>query len=186
VILVLFLGQFLNGRFGFLRRFNIPEPVSGGIIASVFLGALHLLFDADVVFSDHYRDILLVVFFTSIGLGTDVKSIVKGGRVLGLFAALAVFYLFAHSIVGVLVAGSFDINPNLGVLAGSASLQGGHGNVVAWAPILTSASRVALGRARNHRILRCPWYPAGSVERLDRPRRLVQHPRGFAPLWLVQ
>ena len=136
-ILVLFLGKFLNGKFGFLRRFTIPDPVTGGVIASVFFGILHLMFDVDIVFSDHYRDILLVVFFTSIGLETEVKSIVKGGRVLGVLALLAVFYLFAQSMVGVLVAVLFDIDPNLGVLAGSTSLQGGHGNVVAWVPVLT-------------------------------------------------
>ncbi len=34
-ILVLFLGKFLINRIAFLRNYNIPEPVVGGLIASL-------------------------------------------------------------------------------------------------------------------------------------------------------
>lgn len=135
-ILILFLGRFLNERWSFLRRFNIPDPVTGGIISSAFLGALYLVLDVDVLFSDHYRDMLLVVFFTCIGLETDARSFIRGGRVLALFAALAVSYLVFQNVVGIAVAKLLGVDPNLGVLAGSTCLQGGHGNVVAWAPVL--------------------------------------------------
>ncbi|RKZ14131.1 sodium/glutamate symporter [bacterium] len=135
-ILVLFLGKFLNRRIGFLRQYNVPEPVTGGIVGSVGFGILYLLFDIDVEFSNHYRDIFLVVFFTAIGLKTEARSIIKGGRVLFLFASLAVLFLFLQNVLGVLIARMFGENPNIGILAGSAALQGGHGNIVAWAPIL--------------------------------------------------
>jgi ESS family glutamate:Na+ symporter len=112
--------------------------VTGGVVASVGFGLLHLVAGVDVAFSEGYRDSLLVVFFTCVGLETDVRSIVRGGRVLGWLAALAVLYLFLQSLLGVGVARLFGVDPNLGVVAGSASLQGGHGNIVAWAPILSS------------------------------------------------
>ena len=32
-ILVLFLGKYLTSKLAFLREYNIPEPVSGGLIA---------------------------------------------------------------------------------------------------------------------------------------------------------
>lgn len=35
-ILVLILGHYLNRKIGFLREYNIPEPVSGGILAAIF------------------------------------------------------------------------------------------------------------------------------------------------------
>jgi len=44
--------------------------------------------------------------------------------------------VFVVYIIGVYIAKIFDINPLAGVLAGSAALQGGHGNVVSWSPIL--------------------------------------------------
>ena len=144
-ILVLFLGKALNRKIGFLRQFNIPAPVTGGVLAAVFFGFLHLRFHLDIDFTDTYRDILLVVFFTAIGLKTDLQSIVKGGRVLLLFSVLAVVFLFVQNLAGVGVAMVFGANPNVGVLAGSTALQGGHGNVVAWVPILARDYGVTSG-----------------------------------------
>ena len=76
-ILVLFLGKYLNKKINFLRKYNIPEPVTGGLVASLFFGLLYLLFDLDINFSTHYRDILLIVFFTAIGLSTEVRSMAR-------------------------------------------------------------------------------------------------------------
>jgi ESS family glutamate:Na+ symporter len=135
-ILVLFLGKFLNRKIGFLRQFNIPAPVTGGMIGSIFFGFLYLVFDFNIVFADTYRDILLVVFFTAIGLETDIRSIIKGGRILVLFGILAVAYLFIQNLAGIALAKAFGANLNVGILAGSTALQGGHGNIVAWAPVL--------------------------------------------------
>ncbi len=137
-ILVLFLGKYLNKKINFLRQFNIPEPVTGGLVASLFFGALYLL-DFDISFSDgaeHYRNVLLVVFFTSIGLSTDFKSIIKGGKVLLILSALAIGYIFIQNYLGMFVAKLFGFSPATGLLAGSVALQGGHGNVVSWEGIL--------------------------------------------------
>jgi ESS family glutamate:Na+ symporter len=135
-VLVLFLGKYLNRKIGFLRQFNIPEPVTGGIVASVIFGIVHALFNFDITFSKHYQNIFLVVFFTAIGLKTEFKSIVKGGRLLALLTVVAIVYIFAQNYLGAFLAQLFGINKNAGILAGSAALQGGHGNIVAWAPIL--------------------------------------------------
>ena len=75
-VLVLFLGKYLNKRIPFLHHFNIPEPVTGGIIASVVFAALYYIFELSIEFSDPSRDILLIVFFTSIGLSTELRSII--------------------------------------------------------------------------------------------------------------
>ena len=135
-VIVLFIGKYLNKRINFLHHYNIPEPVSGGLLASLFFGLLYLVFGVNISFSTHYRDILLVVFFTAIGLSTQFKSIIQGGKVLLLITIFAVVYIFIQNIIGVYIARLFDINPLAGVLAGSASLQGGHGNVVSWSSIL--------------------------------------------------
>ena len=138
-ILVLFLGKYLNQKIDFLRKFNIPEPVTGGIVASLFFGLLYL-FGIDITFSpqaEHYRGVLLVVFFTSIGLSTDFKSIIKGGKVLLILSALAIGYIFLQNYLGIFIANMFGFSPATGLLAGSVALQGGHGNVVSWEPIIS-------------------------------------------------
>ena len=49
-ILVLFLGKYLNNNIKYLRRFHIPEPVTGGLAASLFFGLLYFLFDINIHF----------------------------------------------------------------------------------------------------------------------------------------
>jgi len=142
-ILVLFLGKYLNSKIGFLRQYNIPEPVTGGIVVSLFWGLLYLIFGFNVEFSNRYRDILLVVFFTAIGLSTKFKTIVKGGKLLGLLTVLAIAFIFVQNYIGIFIAQIFNVNPNTGILTGSASLQGGHGNIVAYAPILEGKYNVS-------------------------------------------
>ena len=143
-ILVLFMGKYLNRKINFLRKFNIPEAVTGGIVASLFFGLLFLL-GFEITFSagsKHYRDVLLVIFFTSIGLSTDFKSIIKGGKVLLMLSALAIAYIFVQNYIGIGIARLFGFSSPTGLLAGSVALQGGHGNVVSWEPILSSEYHV--------------------------------------------
>jgi len=135
-ILVLFLGKYLNKKIKVLHKYNIPEPVTGGLIASLFFGLLYLLFKTDISFSTRYRDIFLIVFFTAIGLSTKIKSIIKGGRVLLILTVFAVAYIFFQNYIAISIAKLFSLEPVIGILSGSAALQGGHGNIVSWVPVI--------------------------------------------------
>ena len=55
-IFVLFIGKRLNDAFGFLREFNIPEPVTGGIIFSLLLGLIYALSGVTFEFDLSGRD----------------------------------------------------------------------------------------------------------------------------------
>ena len=92
-ILVLYLGKLLTGKIAFLREFNIPEPVSGGLIASGVFGLLYAVFDLNVDFALDVRDELLIAFFTTIGLSSRFQTLLKGGKQLGILLVLAVVYL---------------------------------------------------------------------------------------------
>ena len=135
-VLVLFLGKYLNNKFKVLRKYNIPEPVTGGLVASLFFWLLYLLFNLEIEFSTHYRDILLIVFFTSLGLSTKIKSIVKGGKALLILTVFAIAYIFLQNYMGIVMAKLFNFNPAMGLLVGSIPLQGGHGNVVSFVPVI--------------------------------------------------
>ncbi len=142
-VLVLFLGKYLNKKIDILRKYNIPEPVTGGFVASLIFGLLYFIFKLDISFSNHYRDILLVVFFTSIGLSTEMKSIIKGGKVLVILTVFALAYIFAQNYISIAIAKIFDLHPAIGVLAGSAALQGGHGNIVSWVPVINTQFNIS-------------------------------------------
>lgn len=144
-ILVLYLGRYLNDKLALLREYNIPEPVTGGLLASVFFGLIYWLADTEISFDLANRDILLVVFFTTIGLSSRVDVLRKGGRQLIVLLVLAAGYLVIQNLVGVGVALLFGTQPVSGLLAGSISFSGGHGTAIAWAP--TFAQDYGISRA---------------------------------------
>jgi ESS family glutamate:Na+ symporter len=67
-ILVLFLGKALNRQLRFLREYTIPEPVSGGLLVALVITLLHLVFGLEINFGMRARDLLLVYFFTTVGM----------------------------------------------------------------------------------------------------------------------
>lgn len=133
-ILVLFLGKYLNKKIGFLREYNIPEPVTGGVLISLLLGCVYFAFNFNFEFSLQGRDNLLIVFFTTIGLSSRLSTLVQGGKSLIILLILAVVYLFLQNLTGISVTGLSGQQSAVGILSGSVSLSGGHGTAIAWAP----------------------------------------------------
>ena len=132
-ILVLFLGKFLNKRINFLREYNISEPVTGGVVASIVFGALYFLFNAEFVFSLNQRDSLLIVFFTTIGLSSRFSTLLEGGKSLIILLICAIAYLFLQNFIGIGVTSITGLNKVVGLVGGTVSLSGGHGTAIAWA-----------------------------------------------------
>ena len=133
-IIVLFVGKGLNFRFAFLRNFNIPEPVVGGLLFSILFAIIYVVFGITVEFDMKGRDIMLVYFFTTIGLNSNVRDLVKGGKPLIILLTATILYMVIQNAVGISVASLFGLNPLVGMLGGTVSLIGGHGTAIAWAP----------------------------------------------------
>lgn len=137
-ILVLYLGRYINDRLRVLRDYNIPEPVTGGLLASIFFGLLYGFADIEVNFDMANRNMLLIVFFTTIGLSSRIDVLKQGGKSLLILLFLAIGYLFLQNLVGIGIAAAAGAPPVVGVLTGSVSLSGGHGTAIAWAPTFGS------------------------------------------------
>ncbi len=133
-ILVLFIGKGLNLRFAVLRDFNIPEPVVGGLLFSILFAVLYFSTGISVDFDLHARDIMLVYFFTTIGLNSNIMDLIKGGKPLIILLAATIFYMVLQNVIGISVASAFGLEPLVGMLGGTVSLIGGHGTAIAWAP----------------------------------------------------
>ncbi|MGI9204084.1 MAG: sodium/glutamate symporter [Woeseiaceae bacterium] len=142
-ILVLYLGRLMVAKISFLRDFNIPQPVVGGLIASVFFGLCYAFFGLTFEFALDVRDELLIAFFTTIGLSSRFETLLKGGPQLGILLVLAVLYLALQNGTGVLVATLVGFEPLTGVVGGSVSLSGGHGTAIAWTPIFRDEYGIA-------------------------------------------
>ena len=144
-ILVLALGRYLNRKVRFLREYNIPEPVSGGILAALLSAAIYFGAGTELVFDMGNRDMLLIVFFTTIGLSSRVDTLLQGGVSLLILLVLAVGYLYLQNLTGLAVISFTELPTAVGVLGGSVSLSGGHGTAIAWAP--TFVAQYGVGNA---------------------------------------
>lgn len=133
-IVVLFLGRRLTQASKWLREFSIPEPVSGGILVSILFAALHYLSGIDVEFDLAARDLLLVYFFTTIGINASLKDLFKGGKPLLVLLAITIAYMFIQNITGIGIATLLGEPEIVGLLSGTVSLIGGHGTAIAWSP----------------------------------------------------
>jgi len=133
-VLVLFLGKYLTRNIAFLREYNIPEPVSGGLIASILFGVLYAAFDFELSFALQLRDSLLITFFTTIGLSSRFATLIEGGKPLLILLVVAVTYLFIQNFTGLAAASLTGQPAEIGIIGGSVSLSGGHGTAIALAP----------------------------------------------------
>ncbi len=134
-ILVLFVGKWLNQRVALLREYNIPEPVTGGLLFAVVFALLDLAAGIRLAFELTARDVLLVYFFITIGLNAQLGDLKKGGRPLAILLAVTTGYLFLQNLLGIGLAAAMGYKPVSGLLVGSISLLGGHGTAIAWAPV---------------------------------------------------
>ncbi|MBA6338434.1 MULTISPECIES: sodium/glutamate symporter [unclassified Colwellia] len=133
-IVVFFMGVYLTKNIKFLRDFNIPEPVTGGLLAALFIYAVYIFTGSEIAFDLSTRDRLLVYFFTAIGLNARFSDLVKGGKPLLILLVLTLSFIVIQNVVGITSAILLDLPSTIGVLAGSVSLIGGHGTAIAWAP----------------------------------------------------
>ncbi|MEO1678846.1 MAG: sodium/glutamate symporter [Pseudomonadota bacterium] len=142
-LLVYLLGVELTRRVAFLREFNIPEPVSGGVLVSLVTLALFAWFNLEVTFDLIVRDYFLVMFFTTIGMNARLADLKKGGKPLALLLVLTIVLIVVQNVIGRLGAVAFGFPGAFGPLFGSAALIGGHGTVLAWSPTIADMSGVS-------------------------------------------
>lgn len=152
-ILVLFMGSYVTNRVAFLQKYNIPTPVTGGVIISIVITILHSLGYLDIYVTPDLGNVLLLAFYVTIGLSAKFRLLFEGGRLVLILLVCAFVFLIVQNSVGVLGARLTGLDPLIGLLAGSITLSGGHGTGTAYAAIfqnqvgLENALEIALACA---------------------------------------
>ncbi len=143
-------GAWLQKRVPVLERLNIPGPIIGGLIYAVIVAVLRgrVNFEFDLAL----RELLMIAFFTTIGLATSTTVIRSAGIQGLLFLCLATAGAVVQNALGIGVVAIFGLDPLLGVISGSAALAGGPATALAFGPTferlgVASASTVGLASA---------------------------------------
>jgi len=133
-ILVLFIGRAINFSFPKLAKFNMPEPILGGLVTATAITILHH-FGIRIEFHLPLQNVFMLIFFSSIGLTANFKLLAQGGKKVFVFLGVASVYIVIQNGVGVILAKALGLKPILGLVAGSITLSGGHGTGAAWAKV---------------------------------------------------
>lgn len=132
MLIVLILGRLITQKSHFLRHYDIPEPVTGGIIVAFILFLSSYFAQFTVKFDTNIQTPLLLAFYATVGLTADINSLKKGGRLLVMFAIAVFALLFVQNAIGVGLMSAIGENKLIGLLGGSISLSGGHGTAGGW------------------------------------------------------
>ncbi len=149
---LLMLGYFIRNKVKLLDRLCIPAPVIGGLLFSLIVWGFRssevLIINMDTTLQLPF----MLTFFTCVGFGGSFKLLKSGGKLLVLFLVACWILAIIQNVVGVSLASVLGLNPVLGVMAGTVSLVGGHGNAAAFGPVaenlgVTGATTVAVASA---------------------------------------
>jgi len=151
-VLALLLGLFFTKKVGFLKRFCIPAPVSGGLLVSFLTLLLFSVFGVECRFDGTVKDLCMMIFFTSVGFQSDIKVLKKGGKPLLVMIGLVAVLIIAQNLISVGIALGLHLSPLFGMSAGSIPMSGGHGTAGGFSPLLeqmglTGASSITMAAA---------------------------------------
>ena len=150
-VIVLLLGRLLVNKIDFLKRYNIPEPVAGGLVAAIISLLVHQFWGYSITTSSALQTSFMLIFFASIGLSANFSKLRQGGIGLIIFLIAVATFIVVQNFVGISLATLLGIDPLIGLIAGSITLTGGHGTAGAWGEILETQygiqGALALGMA---------------------------------------
>ncbi len=131
---VYFLGTAIRRRVPLLMRFSIPAPVVGGLLFATLATILRMNGIIGFEFEESLQRALMIMFFTTIGMGASASLLKKGGGPLLVFFGLACALGILQNVLGIVLAKTMGVNPLYGILAGAVSLMGGLGTAGAFGP----------------------------------------------------
>ena len=134
--LALMVGMVLTREVKLLQKLCVPSPVSGGILFSLLTLALYAWADIEVSFDNTLMNVFMVAFFTCVGFQSDLKVLKKGGKPLVILLVLLVLIITLQNSMAIGITWLMDVDPLLGITAGSVSMTGGHGTAGGFAEVL--------------------------------------------------
>ncbi|KJK07739.1 MULTISPECIES: sodium/glutamate symporter [Pseudomonas] len=137
-LVLLAMGAQLKKHSYWLRQLCVPAPVIGGFGFALVVWLLRNQQWLDIKLDTAMQTPLMVVFFTTVGLGGSLGLLRQGGKILFVYLGACWGLALLQNLVGVGMAKALGIDPLLGIMAGAVSLEGGFGAAAAFGPIAES------------------------------------------------
>lgn len=132
-VVVLLIGTLLNRKVALLSRYNIPDPITGGLLFAAAASIVAATFGARLTIDQTIKPTLLLMFFAGVGMCANLRELKRGGKALVIFLLVLFPYILVQNGVGIAIAEALDLHPIFGLVAGSITLVGGHGTGAAYA-----------------------------------------------------
>lgn len=135
-VIMFLLGERVVKKIKWLQTYCIPAPVVGGLLFAL----IHALGVQSGTFSfalnQTLKDFFMIGFFSTIGFVASLRIVKQGGIAIVIMLLVSIVMLVIQNVWGVGIARVFDLDPLLGLCAGSISLMGGVGTAAALGPIM--------------------------------------------------
>lgn len=133
IAIILFLiGSFFKNKIEFFNKFCIPSPVIGGLLFTLISLILQLSNLITINILENIVPFFMSIFFTVLGLNASFKLIKKGGKLLFTYWILCGGLALFQNIISVVMANITNVHPLIGLMCGTISMEGGHGNAAAF------------------------------------------------------
>lgn len=125
-VIVLLVGYGVKNKSEFLRKYCIPAPVVGGFIFIFITFIGYKTNSFNFAYENIFQSTFMLAFFTTVGLGANLKILKSGGKLLIIYWLLCGLLSLIQNTIGVGVAKAVNLEPAYGMLASSISMIGGH------------------------------------------------------------
>ena len=129
---MLLVGYGVKNKSEFLRKYCIPAPVVGGFIFMFITFIGYKTNSFNFAYENIFQSTFMLAFFTTVGLGANLKILKSGGKLLIIYWLLCGLLSLIQNTIGVGVAKAVNLEPAYGMLASSISMIGGHGAAMSY------------------------------------------------------
>ena len=137
-IILFIIGSFITNKVSLLEKFCIPSPVVGGLLFCILTLFLRLFNICDITMDTSLMDYLICFFFTTIGIAMSINLVKKGGKSLIRYWLLCGALSLFQNLIAVFTSKAININPLIGLMCGTISMEGGHGSSAAYGATIES------------------------------------------------
>src|SRR5689334_3737776 len=99
--LALFAGYALCRAIPVLRRYNLPEPVVGGLLVALVVWCAHARGTQLFEFDTTLQSPLMIAFFATVGVNASFRLLKASGWPVLLFLLLATGFAVVQNLVGI-------------------------------------------------------------------------------------